>query len=154
VVSAGWISGFERNRISKRRRRDDLHRRDERLASIERGVWKSGPARVVRGMLTRPAKAVSFLASDERVTSLGQSSSLMAVLPKSDSSWADLTGCKAIALTVTPLTLCHRIDLPQQLHRCRGSLEFQIASRALISAAWGQWRHISAVWQNVCLRNL
>src|SRR5215471_6844324 len=105
-------------------------------------------------MLTRSAKAVSFLASDKRVTSLGESSSLMAVWPTSDCIWADLAGCKAIALTVTPLTLCHRIDLPQQLRRCGGPLEFQIASRALISAAWSQWPHISAIWQNVCLRNL
>ena len=51
----------------------------------------------------------------------------MAVWPKSDSRRADLGGCKAIALTFTALTLCHRIHLPQQQNRCGGSLEFQIA---------------------------
>jgi len=59
--------------------------------------------------------------------SLGYSSSLMAVWPKSDSSRADLAGCKAIALTGTLLTLCHRIHLPQRQNCCGGSLEFQIA---------------------------
>jgi hypothetical protein len=34
VASAGGISGFECNRISRRGRRNDLHRRDERLGSI------------------------------------------------------------------------------------------------------------------------
>ena len=40
-----------------------------------------------------------------------------------------ISGCKATALTVTPLTLCHRIDLPQQQNRCGDSPEFQIASQ-------------------------
>ena len=53
----------------------------------------------------------------------------MAVWPKSDSGRADLARCKAIALTGTLLTLCHRIHLPQQQNRCGGSLEFQIAIR-------------------------
>lgn len=101
-------------------------------------------------MLTRPTKAVSFLASDERVTSLGQSSSLMAVWPKSDSSWADLAGCRAIALTVTPLTLCHRIDLPTATAPLQRLTRFQIASRdSDISSVGPMTAHLGSLAERV-----
>ena len=77
----------------------------ETIFIAETNDWrrlKEAFARAVRsggsGMLTRSAKAVFFLASDERVTSLGLSSSLMAVWPKSDSSRADLAGAKPLLL--------------------------------------------------------